>query len=42
MRSIFLGYYKPTEEEIERLWRDAHIVFDANALLNILFLFNTN
>jgi len=35
MRSLFLGYYKPTEEEVGKLWKDANIVFDANALLNI-------
>ena len=35
MRNLFLGYYKPTGEEVHKLWKDAHIVLDANALLNI-------
>ncbi|MDM8556914.1 PIN domain-containing protein [Desulfococcaceae bacterium HSG7] len=35
MRNLFLGYYKPQQEEVIKLRRNADIVFDANALLNI-------
>jgi hypothetical protein len=34
MRESFFGYYRPTDAEYETLWKDALIVFDANALLN--------
>lgn len=34
MRDSFFGYYRPTPEEYETLWKEALIVFDANALLN--------
>ncbi|UXT96782.1 PIN-like domain-containing protein [Agrobacterium tumefaciens] len=34
MRDSFFGYYRPTSEEYEILWKNALIVFDANALLN--------
>lgn len=34
MRNSFFGYYRPTDEEYETLWKNALIVFDANALLN--------
>jgi len=35
MRDLFMGYYKPASEEIEKLWESSIIVFDANALLNV-------
>lgn len=35
MKSSFAGYYPPTPEEYERLWRDALIVLDTNVLLNL-------
>jgi len=35
MREKFRAYYSPTAEEFERLWDEAVIVFDANALLNL-------
>jgi len=35
MRSRFSGNYPPTKAELERLWSNAAIVFDTNALLNL-------
>jgi hypothetical protein len=35
MRDLFPGYYKPTEPEFSELWKDALIVPDTNALLNL-------
>jgi hypothetical protein len=34
MKERFHGYYRPTDEEFELLWRDAVIALDANVLLN--------
>lgn len=34
MRSKFPGYYKPTSEEFDKLWKEALIVLDANVLLD--------
>jgi predicted nucleic acid-binding protein len=34
MKGRFHGYYRPTDEEFEALWKDAIIVLDANVLLN--------
>jgi predicted nucleic acid-binding protein len=34
MKERFHGYYRPTDEEFEALWKDAIIVLDANVLLN--------
>jgi hypothetical protein len=35
MKSSFCGYYPPTPDEYERLWKDATIVLDTNVLLNL-------
>lgn len=35
MKSLFPGYYRPTEEEFQDIWKDCIFVFDANVLLNI-------
>lgn len=35
MREQFRAYYSPSSEEFGRLWDEALIVFDANALLNL-------
>lgn len=35
MRDMFRGYYKPTSDELDRIWSEGLIVFDANVLLDI-------
>lgn len=35
VRSLFPGYYAPSEDEIARMWRDGLIVPDANVLLTL-------
>ena len=35
MKELFHGYYKPTEEEFQKLWDDCLFSFDANILLNL-------
>jgi len=35
MRKRLPGYYRPTEEEFERIWKNCVFVFDANVLLNL-------
>ena len=35
MRSSFCGYYPPTPDDYERLWKEATIVLDTNVLLNL-------
>ncbi|MGI8588985.1 MAG: PIN-like domain-containing protein [Chloroflexia bacterium] len=35
MRNQFPGYYRPTKEEFDELWRDCIFTFDANVLLNL-------
>lgn len=35
MRDLFSEYYRPSNEEFSRLWREATFVFDANALLHL-------
>ncbi len=35
MRNAFVGYYKPTETELTRLWENSIFVLDANLLLNL-------
>lgn len=35
MRNLFPGYYRPTKEEFDLLWRECTFSFDANILLNI-------
>lgn len=34
MRTMFPGYYKPSEREFEQLWNSCIFVLDANVLLN--------
>lgn len=35
MRDLFPGYYRPTDDEFEELWRKSTFIFDANVLLNM-------
>ncbi len=35
MKDLFPGYYRPTQEEFDDLWKKATFVFDANVLLHI-------
>lgn len=35
MKPSFCGYYPPTSDEYERLWKEATIVLDTNVLLNL-------
>lgn len=35
MKELFPGYYRPTQEEFDDLWKKATFVFDANVLLHI-------
>ncbi len=35
MENSFHGYYPPTSEEYERLWKEGLIVLDTNVLLNL-------
>jgi len=35
MRDLFPGYYRPTDQEFDEIWREAIFAFDANVLLNI-------
>ncbi len=35
MRAMFPGYYRRTEEELERIWDEGLFVLDANVLLNL-------
>jgi PIN domain-containing protein len=35
MRDLFPGYYRPTQEQFQQMWRECIFVFDANVLLNI-------
>jgi len=35
MKENFFGFYPPTEIEIDQIWKDSIIVFDANTLLNL-------
>jgi len=35
VKKLFSGYYKPNDEEFEKLWKDATIVLDTNVLLNL-------
>jgi len=35
VRSIFLGYYLPTEKEFKKLWEEGCFVLDTNVLLNL-------
>lgn len=35
MKELFSGYYRPSKEEFDTLWRDCIFVFDTNVLLNL-------
>lgn len=35
MRNIFNGYYRPSDQQFEELWRKGTIALDANVLLNL-------
>lgn len=35
MKKEFIGFYDPTDEEIEKAWNDGIFAFDANTLLNL-------
>lgn len=35
MKDLFIGFYRPSEEEFKELWGNCHFVFDANMLLNV-------
>jgi hypothetical protein len=35
MRTLFPGFFTPTEAEFKQLWRDATFAFDANVLLDL-------
>ena len=35
LRQIFRGYYRPTDEEFSKLWKNCIFIPDANVLLNI-------
>jgi len=35
VKTLFPGYYEPSPEEFDRLWKEAIFTFDANVLLNL-------
>ncbi len=35
MKSLFKGYYQPTPEQFEELWKEGTFVFDTNVLLGL-------
>lgn len=35
MKTIFHGYYQPTDQEFDELWQNGFFVLDANVLLNL-------
>lgn len=35
MKNLFPGQYRPSDEDLENLWKDATFVFDTNVLLNL-------
>jgi hypothetical protein len=35
MRTLFRGYYRPTEDELKDIWATGELIFDTNALLNL-------
>jgi len=35
MKQEFIGFYDPTESEIENAWKDGTFSFDANSILNL-------
>jgi hypothetical protein len=34
MKSLFAGYYRPTDKEFDELWKNCMFVFDASVLLD--------
>lgn len=39
MKSLFRGYFKPSEEELQAIWRDNAVVLDTNVLLHEVWAF---
>lgn len=35
MKKEFIGFYEPTQQEIDEAWNNGHFIFDTNALLNL-------
>jgi len=35
MKSLFAGYYRPTDTEFDELWKNCTFVFDASVLLDL-------
>lgn len=35
MKSLFAGYYRPTKEQFDELWKNCIFVLDASALLDL-------
>lgn len=35
MRNKFPGFYRPTEEEFDEIWKDGLIILDTNMLSNL-------
>ncbi|MED3897408.1 PIN-like domain-containing protein [Priestia aryabhattai] len=35
LKDLFIGFYRPTNNEFKELWENCHFVFDANMLLNV-------
>ena len=35
LKDLFIGFYRPSDEELKDLWQNCHFVFDANMLLNV-------
>jgi hypothetical protein len=35
MRSVFVGHFRPTQDEFAQLWDECIFVIDANVLLNL-------
>ncbi|MFM7370860.1 MAG: PIN-like domain-containing protein, partial [Sphaerospermopsis kisseleviana] len=35
MRSVFVGYFRPKDDELSQMWSEGIFVVDANVLLNL-------
>lgn len=35
MKELFPGYYRPTQEQFQQMWKECTFAFDANVLLNL-------
>lgn len=35
MKSIYIGYFKPSEADIKDMWQESIFVFDTNVLLHL-------